>query len=128
MLLAEEVAHEGIVIEVQLFAILAILDIILVDVLSIIPTDSFPLCVSLLKGRKEGFLKLLLIKKRSRPPYIISQVLVNRIEVGCVLGLMLELLVDGEIIKFIHILQEPQIIVQTLGLGIVHHLADVQEL
>jgi hypothetical protein len=40
---------------------------------------------------------------------------------------MLELLVDGEIIKFIHVLQKPQIVMQSLSLGIIHHLTDVQE-
>jgi hypothetical protein len=42
---------------------------------------------------------------------------------------MLELLVDGEIIKLVHVLEKPQVVVQALRLfGILHHLADVQKL
>jgi hypothetical protein len=42
---------------------------------------------------------------------------------------MLELLVDGEVIKFVHILQEPKVIMESGGFfGVFHHFAHVQEL
>ena len=42
---------------------------------------------------------------------------------------MFELFVDGEIIKFIHVLQKPQIIVKSgVLLRLFHHFAHVQEL
>lgn len=53
MFLAEEVSDEGIVIEVQPLAVLAILDIIFINMLSIVPPNSLSLCVSFLKNRKE---------------------------------------------------------------------------
>lgn len=42
---------------------------------------------------------------------------------------MFELLVDWEIIELIHILQEPKIVMETLGVfGVVHDFANIEEL
>ena len=42
---------------------------------------------------------------------------------------MLELLINWEIIEFVHILQEPQVVMETLGVfGVVHDFANVEEL
>lgn len=59
----------------------------------------------------------------------ICKVLVKGAQVSCVLALVFELFVDGEIIKFIHVLQKPQIIVKSgVLLRLFHHFAHVQEL
>jgi hypothetical protein len=128
VLLAEQVAHEGVVIEVELLAVLAVLDVVFVDVLVIVPPDDLPLRVSFLKGRPEGLLKLFEVEEGPGPADVLSEVLVEDVEVVGVLGLVLELLVDGEVVELVHILQEPQVVVQSLRLRVVHHLADVQEL
>ena len=42
---------------------------------------------------------------------------------------MLELLIDGKIIELVHILQKPQIVMESLGvLGIIHDLTNVEKL
>lgn len=42
---------------------------------------------------------------------------------------MFEFFIDGEIVKFIHVLQEPKIVMQASGfLGVFHYFAEVQKL
>lgn len=42
---------------------------------------------------------------------------------------MLELLLDGEVIKFVQILEEPEVVMESLALLILlHHLANVEEI
>lgn len=104
MLLADQMADECLVVDVESFAILAVFKTAFVDVLVIVPSYQFSLGVFLLEAGLERLFKALDIKQRSRPPHEIDEVVVKIAEIGCILGLMLELFVDGEIIKLIHIL------------------------
>lgn len=97
--------------------------------LIIVPANQLPLWVLLLENGQNRFLKYLQIEQGSRPSDEIRKIGVQIIEVVGVLGLMLELLIDGEIIELVHILQEPQIVVESLWVfGVVHDFANVEEL
>lgn len=122
-------ADKGLVIQVELFAILAKLNVTLIYVLILIPTYKFALGVFLLKNRQKRLLEAFNVEQRPGPPHEASQIAVQVLKVVGVLGLMFVLAIDGEIIELVHVLQKPEVIMQSLRLFLVlHDLADVEEL
>lgn len=69
------------------------------------------------------------VEERPGPPDEGSEVAVDGLQVGEILGLVLELLLQGEVVELVEVLEEPEVVVQPLGLLILlHDLADVEEL
>lgn len=94
----------------------------------LIPTDQPAFFVLGLEIPAKDLLHFADVVQRTVPLIETVEVVVENREVFCVLAEMFDLLVDEEIIEFVHVLQEPQVVMQAGGLAtVLHQLADLQE-
>ena len=101
MLLANEMAHVSFIVDVEFLAILAVLGIALIKGLVIVPACNLTLGVSFFEQGIHALLQRLDIEERPRSSNEVSEIAIYTLQVWQVLGLMLELLLDGEVIEFV---------------------------
>lgn len=101
MLLADEMADVSLVVNVELLAVFAVLGIAFIDGLVIVPAGNLPLGIPFLEEGVHALLQRLDIEERPRSPNEGGEIAIYILQVGQVLGLMLELFLHGKVVQLV---------------------------
>ena len=101
VLLADEMADVSLVVNVELLAVFAVLGIAFIDGLVIVPAGNLPLGIPCLEQGVHALLQRLDIEERPRSPNEGGEIAIYILQVGQVLGLMLELFLHGKVVQLV---------------------------